>query len=138
MEKALSARQTILYLLSFQGYLPIPKSSSSSTTPPQESLRPESPRASGSGATASSFSDSVLERSDETSSGKLGQKSLRDNKKNEKDPLADMPFWLEDFTDNQIPTEKLAPANISQDSDSEHSAKVATKSKKHSLFTHFP
>ena len=31
-----------------------------------------------------------------------------------------------------------APAHISQDSDSEHPAKVATNSRKHSIFTHFP
>ena len=45
---------------------------SSSTTPPQ-SLRPESPRTYGSQRTTSSSSNSVSERSDETSSGKLGR-----------------------------------------------------------------
>ena len=30
------------------------------------------------------------------------------------------------------------PAHMSQDSDSEHSLKVATKSRKHSIFIHFP
>ena len=49
-----------------------------------------------------------------------------------------MPFWLEDFTDNPIPTEVPAPAHIAQDSDSEHSTKVAAKSRKHGIFTHFP
>ena len=55
-----------------------------------------------------------------------------------------MPFWSKDFTDNLKTTEILedievpAPAHISQDSDSEHSTKVATKSKKHSIFSHFP
>ena len=49
-----------------------------------------------------------------------------------------LPYWFEDFTDNLIPTSAPAPAHISQDSDSEHSTKVATKSRKHSIFTHFP
>ena len=49
-----------------------------------------------------------------------------------------MPFWLEDFTDNLIPTEVPAPAHISQDSDSEHSTKVATKSRTQSIFTQSP
>ena len=49
-----------------------------------------------------------------------------------------MPFWFEDYTDNLIATEMLAPAHISQDSDSEYSTKMATKSRKHRIFTHFP
>ena len=47
--------------------------------------------------------------------------------------LADVPFWSEDFTDNQNPTEVHAPARISQDSDSEHSTKVVSKSRKHRI-----
>ena len=47
---------------------------------------------------ASSSSDSVLERSDELATRRLGQESLRSDKKDENDPLADMPFWFEDFT----------------------------------------
>ena len=48
-------------------------SSSSSTTPSPESLGPQAPPlASGNTAAANSSSDSVLGRSDETSSGKLG------------------------------------------------------------------
>ena len=31
-----------------------------------------------------------------------------------------------------------APAHISQDSDTEHPTKVATKSRKHSIYPHFP
>ena len=67
----------------------------------------------------------------------------KNGKKDKKDPLAHMPFWLEDFTDDLIPTEVPAPAevpapvHISQDSDSEYSTKVATKSRTHSIFTHF-
>ena len=51
-----------------------------------------------------------------------------------------MPFWLEDCTDNLVPTEVSASAHFSQDSDSEHSTKVATATKwrKHGIFTHFP
>ena len=96
----------------------------------------EASLASGNRAAASSSSDSVLGRSDETSSGKLGQESWESDKKDENDPLADLLFWLEDFTDNLILTEVFAPAHISQDSNSEHSTKVA--SRKHIFFTHFP
>ena len=84
------------------------ESSSSCTTPSPESLGPEASFASGSRVAASSSSDSVFGRSDETSSGKLGQESWESDKKDENDPLADMPFWLEDFTDNLIPTEVQA------------------------------
>ena len=101
-------------------------------------LGPEASPASGNTAAASSHSDSVFERSDELATGKLGKESLRDDKKDADDPLAGLPFWLEDFTDNLIPTEVPAPAHISQDSDSEYSAKVGTMSRKQSIFTHFP
>ena len=40
--------------------------------------------------------------------GNLVQESWESDKKDENDPLADMPFWLEDFTDNLIPTEVRA------------------------------
>ena len=53
------------------------ESSSSSTMPPQESLGPEASPASGNRAAASSSSDSVLERSDETSHKETWQESLR-------------------------------------------------------------
>ena len=49
--------------------------------------------------------------------------------------LRDLPFWLEDFTDYleatevHAPAEVPAPAHISQDSDSDHSTKVATTSR---------
>ena len=66
------------------------------------------------------------------------QESLRSDKMDANDPLADLPFWLEDFTDNLEPTEVHAPAHISQDSDSEHPSKVATKSRKHSIYTYLP
>ena len=53
-------------------------------------------------------------------------------------PLADLPLWLEDFTDNPEPTEVHAPAHISEHSDSERPMKVATKKRKHSIAKHFP
>ena len=61
---------------------------SSSTALSPESLGPEASPASGNRAAASSSSDSVLGRSDETSSGKLGQESWEDDKKDKKNPLA--------------------------------------------------
>ena len=64
------------------------ESSSSSTTPSPESLAPEASPASGHTAAASSSSDSVLERSDELATGKLGQESWEDGKKDKKNPLA--------------------------------------------------
>ena len=64
------------------------ESSSSSSTSP-ESLGQEAPLASGNRAGSSS---SVLERSDKPSSGKLEQESWEDDKKDENDPLAHMPF----------------------------------------------
>ena len=63
---------------------------------------------------------------------------MRDCKKDADDPLADLPFWLVHFTENLEPTEVHAPAHIYQDSDSEHPTKVVTKSRKHSIYNHFP
>ena len=56
-------------------------------------------------AASSSSSDSVFERSDGLATRRLGQESLSDDKKDANDPLAALPFWLEDFTDNLEPTE---------------------------------
>ena len=52
--------------------------------------------------------------------------------------LRDLPEWLEEFTDNLEDTETPVPAHVSQDSDSERPAKVASKIRRHSIFTHFP
>ena len=41
-----------------------------------------------------------------------------------------MPFWLEDFIDNLIPTEVHAPAHISQDSKSEHPVEALPRAEK--------
>ena len=106
-------------------------SSSSPTSLPQESLRPEADQASGNRVASSSSSGSVFERSDEHAARRLGHKSLRDDKKDADDPL-------EDFTDNPEDTEVPAPAHISQDSVSEHPPIVVTKLRKHSIYTHFP
>ena len=113
-------------------------SSSSRTSLPQESLRPEADQASGNRAASSSSSGSVFERSDEQVTRRLGQESLRSDKKDANDPLADLPQRLEDFTDNLEDTEVPALAHISQDSDQEHPTKVVTKSRKHCIYTHFP
>ena len=66
------------------------ESSSSCTTPSPESLGPEASLPSGNRTAASSSSDSVLGRSDEASTGKLGQESWGSDKKDENDPLAEM------------------------------------------------
>ena len=50
------------------------------------------------------------------------------------DRLRDLPERVEEFTENLEDTEVPASANISDDSDSEHPAKVA--SKKYSVHTH--
>ena len=120
-EITLSARLSISYLLSFEG------SSSSPTSLPQESLRPEADQASGNRAASSSFSDSVFERSDEQATKRLGQESLRSDKKDANDPLADLPFWFGDFTDDLEDTEMPAPAHISQDSDCGTSCEIGNK-----------
>ena len=112
MGKVLSARDNVVPFV-VPGLSVNSESSSSSTTPTPELLGPESPPAFGSRATtASSSSDSVLERGDEPSIGKLEQESREDDKKDETDLLADMPFWFEDFTDFLIPTE--VPAQRSE------------------------
>ena len=62
----------------------------------------------------------------------------RDDKKDADDPLADLPFWLEDFKDNLVNTELHALAHNSRESDLEHPVEVVTDSRKHSICTHFP
>ena len=113
-------------------------SSSSSTALPQESLGPDAHLVSGNRAASSSSSGSVLERSDEPYTRKLGQEFVSDDKKNADDPLADLPFWFEDSTDNLEATELPAPAHSSRESDLEHPVEVVTKSRRHSINTNFP
>ena len=52
--------------------------------------------------------------------------------------MRDLLEWLEEFTCKLEDTELRASANSSQDSDSERPTKVGSKSRKHSIFTHFP
>ena len=66
------------------------------------------------------------------------QNKKRYDRKKLDDPLADLPEWLEEFTDNLEDTEVHASAHISQDSDSERLTKVVSKSRKHSIYVHFP
>ena len=58
----------------------------------------------------------VFRFSYELATRKLGQKSLSDDKQDAKDQLGDMPFWLQDFTDNLKVPEMPAPAHSSWDS----------------------
>ena len=67
-----------------------------------------------------------------------GSPSKTQNKNKKRDGNRDLPEWLEEFTDNLEDTEVHAPAHISEDSDSERLTKVVSKSRKHSIHTHFP
>ena len=53
------------------------------------------------------------------------------------DPLADLPDWLKDVKENLKETKLHASAHSSPESDIEYPKTVATKSRKHSIFTHF-
>ena len=66
------------------------------------------------------------------------QKKMRDDKKDADEPFADLPFWLGDFVDNLVDVELSAPAHSSRESDLEHPVEVVTKSRKHSIYNHFP
>ena len=111
--KVLSARQSILYLLSFQGYPPILEANRLQHRHHKNRWDRRHLSHLETERKASSSSDSVLGRSDETSSGKLGQESWENDKKDKNDPFA----------------------HISQDS---HCMKVQSKSWKHSAHSHFP
>ena len=49
-----------------------------------------------------------------------------------------LPEYLEEFTDNLEDIDLPAPTHFSQDSGSERPTKVVSKSRKHSIYTHFP
>ena len=66
------------------------------------------------------------------------QNEKRSDRRNLKDPLEDLPDWSQDFKASLKETELHASAHSSPESDHEHPAKVATKSRKHSIYTHFP
>ena len=94
---------------------------------------------------SSSSASPVLERSDEMASRKLlrspktqNQNKKRDDRTNSDDRVADLPEWLEKFEENLVDTELPASAHSSRESDLEHPTEVATKSRKHSIHTHFP
>ena len=61
------------------------------------------------------------------------QNQKRDGNRDSVERLRDLPEWLEEFTDNLEDTKVLAPAHISQDSDSERPTKVVSKSRRHSF-----
>ena len=62
----------------------------------------------------------------------------RDGSRDTDDRLRDLPEWLENFKDNLEDAELHAPAHNSQNSDSERPTKVVSRSRKHSIYTHFP
>ena len=69
---------------------------------------------------------------------KSKQNTKKDDGKNSDDRLRDLPEWLEELKENLVDTDLPASAHVSQESDLEHPAKGATKSRKHSIYTHFP
>ena len=69
---------------------------------------------------------------------KRNKTKKRDGNRDPYDGLRDILEWLQEFADNLEDTEVPAPAHVSHDSDSERPAKVASKSWKHSMKTHFP
>ena len=62
----------------------------------------------------------------------------RSDRKNSKDPVSDLPEWLQNFKENLKDTELRASAHSSPESDLEYPTKVASKPRKHSMETHFP
>ena len=66
------------------------------------------------------------------------QKTKENGSRVADDRLRDLPEWSEEFTINLEDAEPPMPAHISQNSDSERPAKVVSKSRKHSIFSHFP
>ena len=119
---------------------------SSSTSPSQDSLRREVEPAAGDSMqrASSSYSGSVSERSGEMAPGNWCDlpKNPKPKKgrwqENSDDPVADLLERLEEFKENLVDTELSASAHSSHDSDLEHPTKVATKSRKQRIFTHFP
>ena len=93
-----------------------------------------------------SSSSSATERSDEPAPGNWCEAHQitkntnfkKDDNRDSDGRLRDLPEWLEEFTDNLEDTEMSVPAHMSQDSDSERPTNVVSKSRKHSIFTHFP
>ena len=136
MGRALTARQIIVCLLSFRGYLSIP--GAVRLLPLHHQNRWDHRHLQHLETERQQTHLQIQYQGEVTklAQGNLGQESWENDNKDKNDPLAEMPFWLGEFTDDMIPTEVPAPAQISQDS--EHSTNVATKSRNHSIFTHFP
>ena len=132
MRRVLLARRTISHLLSFHGYPPILEAVRSLLTLMHTSLE-----------TGLHQAHLQVQYQSEVSNWPpgdwgRGQESLRSDKKDANDPLADLPFRLEDFTDSLEPTEKHAPAHSSRESDLELLVEVAIKSRKHIIYSHSP
>ena len=94
---------------------------------------------------SSSFSSSVSERSDELATRTLvpfpeiqNQNKKRSDRKDSKEPLANLPDWFKVFKENLKETKLHASTHSSPESDLEYPKTVTTKSRKHSIFTHFP
>ena len=112
MGKVLSARQTILNLVSFKGYLSIPNAARFIR---YHKNRWDHRHVVIVNKTASrSSSDPVSERSDDLVTRRLGQESLGSDKKDENDRLTDLPIWSEDFKTDLESTEMHASAHVSQ------------------------
>ena len=92
------------------------------------------------------LSDPAAEGRDDPASGNCSEANPENPKQSKKkndnrdpdDRLRDLPEWLEAFTDNLEDSEVQVPAHSSQDSDSERSAKVVSKSRKCGIYTNFP
>ena len=127
--RQLCAKRTTSYLLVVPG-LSTTSGSNSSSTPALQDLSSTSP---------------AQERSDGPAPGDWCGSPWKTQHKNKKwdhieirTRLRDLPELLAEFTDNLEDTQVHAPAHISQDSDSESLTKVVSKSRKHSVCTHFP
>ena len=66
------------------------------------------------------------------------RKKKRNDRKDSKDPLADLPDWSKDFKENLKETELLASAQSSPKSDLEYPATETMKSRKHYIFSRLP
>ena len=72
---------------------------------------------------------------------RMNQQKPKNNQKwVRRNPLPDLPGWLEEFTENlvdeSVPAHRDAPASSSRESTSE--PRVKEVSGKHSIYTHFP
>ena len=90
-------------------------------------------------------SSSIAWRSDERAPGNWreahqttkNQNKEKDDNRDSDERSRDLREWLQEFPDNLENTEMPVLRTFS-DSDSEHSTRVVSQSRKHSIFTHFP